>query len=69
MRWRGVVLNRHLWERNWRIEAWRVSCDARRMRRDAANNMFLDRDYIGAVIELICCCMTFVGETLCSRLG
>ena len=64
-----MVLNRHLWERNWKREAWQVSCDARRTRCVTANDIFLDRDYIGAVIELICYCMTFVGETLCSRLG
>ena len=35
----------------------------------AANNMFLDKGHMGAVIEFISYCMTIVDGTLCSRLG
>lgn len=69
IRWRGVVLNRHLWGRSWRSETLRVRCDARRTCCVAANNMFLDKGHIGAVIEFMSYGMTFVDETLCSRLG
>jgi hypothetical protein len=69
MRWRDVVLNRHLWGPSRRSEALRFRLDARRTRCIAADIILLERDYIDAVIELICYCMTFVDETLCSRLG